>query len=161
MIHASNYVTNPTWLMWCVESDSGFIAIGTRKINELNLEADYGFDGEYSMFSSPYASGGVYINPSYNMTGAMRNFTMVSGKTEMEALFGLLRAFADEEAEEKRQAERIEANKIANELYSIKEKKAHKKQRKAEKQGKFDAAYCLVDCSLCEEENLTYCECCS
>lgn len=160
MIHASNYINNPRWLMWCIESEEGFLAIGTRNINALNLEADYGYEGEYTMFSSPYASGGFYRNPDYDLSGKMRSFTMVSGKTEMEALFGLLRAFSDEEAEEKRQQERIEANKIANELYSIKEKKAHKKQKKAEKQGKFDATYCLTDCSLCEEENPDYCECC-
>lgn len=143
-------------LFWCIETEEGFTAYGSRKINQLELDANWHFDDYMTMdnpFHTPYASGGISRTPDYDLTTSMRGFTMVTGKTEMEAIFQLFAAFKEEEYQERRTAEAWTRSQEARNLAAKKaDKKLHKKAKKMAKEGKFDAPKCSEGCMWCGRE---------
>lgn len=151
--HGNHFGTKPKWIIWCTETANGFTIMGSRKVNQLDLEVDYAWH-DMDLFSilSPAASGCVPSPHIYKLTGNLAGFTMVVAKTEMEAFVTLMHTFQQEEACEKAESEKI-AERIKDEK---KRKKAHNKARKQAREGKFDAAKCPESCFYCIEEDEPY-----
>ena len=148
----NNYVsTKANWMLWCMENKEGFVMIGSRKINQLNLEANMEFD-DLNPFNSFSISSCLPMQMSYELTGSLAGFTMVTGKTEFEAFITLMHTFQEEERKEKAEKEAYTA-RVKDEK---KLRKIHKKNKKAALEGKFDHAKCLETCYYCIEENNPY-----
>lgn len=142
--------TKAKWIIWCTETDTGFTAYGSRNIRQLDIEADYSWDN-YDLtnyFGSASVSGGIPTLRKYKLTGDLVGFTMVTAKTELEALVSLLHTLQQEEACEKAEAETT-AKRVKEEK---KREKAHKKAVRQAAEGKFDAAKCVQPCFYCSRD---------
>lgn len=154
-IMQSNYMASKAnWIIWCIDSEDGFTMLGSRKVNGLDLEVNYGsYMEDLSIFRTPGASGG-YLSYTYSLTGLLAGFTMVVAKTEFEAFITLMHTFQEEERLEKVEAER----RAASLKEEKKREKAHKKAKRQAEEGKFDANKCPETCYYCKEETEA-CDC--
>lgn len=118
--------TKPKWMIWCLKNKKDFTAIGSRKVNQIGLEADI-VDGEYHeliLFDRVvYSAMSPATVRQFNLTGAFAGLTMAAGKTEFEAFTALMHLLQQEE-----RAEKVEAKKAKAEA-----KKATKELRKTKK----------------------------
>ena len=144
--------TKPKWIIWCTETDKGFTAMGSRKINQIDIEVDYTWN-ELDLFSILGNPIPIVSPPQvYKLTGNLAGFTMVVAKTELEAFVTLMHTFQQEEA-----CEIAEAKVIAERIKDEKKReKVHKKAKKQAREGKFDAAKCPETCWYCIEEDEPY-----
>ena len=162
----SSYIgTKPNWIFWCVKDENGFTAMGSRRINHIDLEVDYKFDDHYMTFDNPFHSPSVTAGISgpvdYLVSGSMRGITMVTGKTEIEAICSLLTVFREDEERERHQAELTAARRETQELRNKEMKRLHKKTMKRRAEGKFDANYCEANCYWCyDADQYDCCEDC-
>lgn len=144
-MNQSYLATKAKWIIWCTESDIGFTAFGSRNIKRLDIEADYSWELNNYFGDDTRAIPNLR---SYKLTGELVGFTMVSAKTELEALVSLMHTLQQEEACEKAEAEKI-AKRIKEEK---KRKKVHEKAVRRAAEGKFDAARCVQPCYYCEKD---------
>lgn len=140
--------TKAKWIIWCTEIEDCFVAFGSRNIGKLDVEAVYGWASQdlTGWFGNSREIPNIR---TYNLTGVLAGFTMVSAKTELEAFVSLMHTLHQEEACEKAEAEVI-AKRIKEEK---KRKKAHEKAVRQAAEGKFDAAKCPETCWYCGEKN--------
>lgn len=151
-VEMTNYVSDPNWIIWCVETKDGFMAMGSRKINQLDFSAQREFD-DVTSFGYSRAASSVPTISSYDLTSSLRGATMVVGKTELEALCSLITLFKEEETKEKQDKELFASKLQIKKLEDKEAKRLHKKAKKQARQGKFDAAKCPENCSYCEEDD--------
>lgn len=89
----------PNWWMTVIENDGKWTAIGSRKINRIDIEAridDYDWPLLGHSLYSPVASVA-----EYKIAGSVRGFTYTSGTTRLAALGALMDALQKEEEEER------------------------------------------------------------
>lgn len=148
-----NMSARPKWMIWCMETEDGFMMIGSRKVNQLDIEVKHDFL-DSTRFLGYGETSYAPITRDFDIAGSVRGFTTVTGKTELECLVSLLSTFQQEEQCEKAEAETV-ANRAKEEK---KRKKAHNKAKKSAMEGKFDAAKCPKSCyyCLCEGEYVQY-----
>lgn len=104
-------VTKADKLFFSFTNGDQVIIIGSRKINQVDLSAEFDSYDITSIYGRS-VSGCIPMPPSYNLTGSMRGFIQVVGNSFEEAMLNLLIAFREEEREEEEQA-RLAAERAA------------------------------------------------
>lgn len=155
-MNAAQAITKANCIIWTIQNEQGFMALGSRKVQQLELNAEYGYGDYWEMrdFSGRllFADKAPDDIRQWNLTGALAGFTTVVGDTELEAIFTLINAFRAEELEEKRQAKEFTIISETRREEEKKAKKAHKKAMKQILEGKFDAAKCSETYIYCESD---------
>lgn len=104
LLGTKNILTKADKLIFSFTQDDKVYIIGSRKVDQIDLSAEYDRYEIDSLYGGYGASGCIPMPPSYSLTGSMRGFIQTVGNTFEEAMFNLLLAFREEEQEEKRQA---------------------------------------------------------
>lgn len=93
----------PEWTVSCMKANDGYVAFGSRKIIEMEVNAEIE-DGIEATFLGGLA---VSKGPGYlkwiTLKARFENYTMVYADTELGAMVGLLEAFRQEKLKEEAQ----------------------------------------------------------
>lgn len=104
---SSGFVTEPKWLVWCMEKEDGFIMMGSRKINQLDVQVSQEFDTLYdTLFMKP-----IFLSRTYMLSGQFGGFIAVVAPTEFEAFTSLMSALREEERKEEEEKARLQAQR--------------------------------------------------
>lgn len=115
-----NQIIRPKWAIWCVEAEDGkFHGYGTRKLHQLDIEAEIDYGLEISSCNGFFREMTPSFVRHYNLTSTIGGFTMIQVDTELEAISTLFNIFRQEEREEEEERARAEeARRLAAEHYN-------------------------------------------
>lgn len=92
----STMTTKPKFCFFLVEHEDGWMAIGSRQINYLDLESIMASDSIFTFGGDRIPLG----PPSYNINGSFETLIMAVNSSPLSALASLYEALQKEEAEE-------------------------------------------------------------
>lgn len=126
--------SRPEYFFTLIKNDEGYLAIGSRKITQLDIATNFTDLIKTTSMFDPH-SNFVHAPTEYNVNGVVGGFIIVQGPTRLAALGQLLDALDEEqrrEEEEARQAASYMDEELVRKITKWRKQQAKKKAKERE-----------------------------